>query len=61
MKQNLAQLGADLSSAANHSSTSTIVCLKDVHGKNLNGESWSEHNLSLSSSNYANTITNTWP
>jgi hypothetical protein len=46
------------------SPTSTIVCLKDVSANNLSGESWDsyyEHNISLSSSNYANTITNSWP
>jgi hypothetical protein len=61
----LAQIGAEMNSAnMNHSQTATIVCLKNVSGNNLSGESldnYYEHNISLSSSNYANTITNSWP
>ncbi len=61
---NLAQIGAEMSSSVNTSHTATIVCLKDVTGNNLSGESWDkyyEHELKLSASNYANSISNTWP
>ena len=61
---NLAQIGAEMSSSVNNSHTATIVCLKDVTGNKLSGESWDnyyEHELKLSASNYANSIPNTWP
>ena len=72
MKHNLAQIGAELS-AINDTHTSTIVCLKDVTGKNF--RKFDEYEIEtmnlvspyyglrieLSSSNYANTIINNWP
>jgi len=62
MKHNLAQIGAEIS-ANNHSHASTIVCLKDLSTGDFketkNG--YFNLNISLTASNYANTITKSWP
>jgi hypothetical protein len=61
--KNLAQMGAS-STYTNHEQTSTIVCVSHVQANQLSSselDGYRETNISLSSSNYANTITNDWP
>lgn len=55
MWKNLSQVSA--SATTDHTQTSTIVCVTQVRANKLTNEDWSETNISLSSSNYANTMT----
>jgi uncharacterized protein YdbL (DUF1318 family) len=62
MWKNFAQVSA--LAATDHYQTSTIVCVNHVKTKGLSGESldgYYETGITLSSSNFENTITNSWP